>query len=531
MKGLIMLFKLSPIFVLCGLVMSGFDTLMAAPVALFYATIVCWITTKRKVMDILETALGGVKDAMLVFFILMMAYAVATFFMSTGVGASVIIGALKLGVSGRSVAVVAFLVSCILSMATGTSWGTFAATIPIFMWLGHIVKGDPVMTMCACAGGAAFGDNVALISDTTIMTCGIQGVEVVDRFNKQLVWSLSNVALASILFYITGIVKGLPTGAADASNAIANIPDAAWDTLKTERPAAVDLLNQVADGSVPLWMMAPIVIVIGMAIMRFPTLVCLASGIISGAVLGAFIGTVTSFGNFLQMMYDSFADAGSWVVIMVMWVIFFGGVMREMGAFQPLAIICLKLSKKVKHLMFWNAILCIIGNMLLSDDQAQMATMGPVIRDIVEENVEGSEEDLYNLRCRNAMYGDAIGVLTGELIPWHVCNIYYVGLTAAVYPLVKFTAGDLIPLNYFAWISILSLLVLTLTGADRFLPKFAIPREPQVMLKKNIKLNNVEIKTSAETAASEETAKSEDTAAETAEKEAENKAAKENPEE
>ncbi|MGI6257127.1 MAG: Na+/H+ antiporter NhaC family protein [Anaerovoracaceae bacterium] len=494
MNGLLMLFKLSPIFVLSGLVVGGFDMLMSAPAALLYATIVCWLTTKRKVMDILESALTSVKNAMMVFFILMMAYAVATFFMSTGVGASIIIGALKLGVSGRSVAVVAFIVSCVLSMATGTSWGTFAATIPIFMWLGHIVGGDPIMTMCACAGGAAFGDNVALISDTTIMTCGIQGVEVVDRFNKQLVWSLSNVGLATILFYVTGLIKGLPAGTVDASNAISDIPADAWATLEEERPAAVELLNQVSSETIPLWMMIPVIIIIGMAIFRLPTLVCLAAGIVSATLMGAFIGTVGSFGNFLQMLYDSFADAGSWVVIMVMWVIFFGGVMREMGAFKPLAIMCMKLSKKVRHLMFCNAILCIIGNMLLSDDQAQMATMGPVIRDIVDEGIEGSEEDLYNLRCRNAMYGDAIGVLTGELIPWHVCNVYYVGLTAAVYPLVKIVSFDLIPLNFFAWISILSLLILTLTGADRFLPNFGIPREPAVRLKKEEFLKKESIK-------------------------------------
>ena len=173
-------------------------------------------------------------------------------------------------------------------------------------------------------------------------------------------------------------------------------------------------------------------------------------------------------------------------MIFVMWVIAFGGVMREMDAFRPLALFCLRASKKVRHLMFWNSILCIIGNMLLSDDQAQMATMGPIIKDIVDENVEGSEEDMYDLRCRNAMYGDAIGVLTGELIPWHVCNVYYVGLCAAVYPLASFTAVDLITLNFFAWISIGSLLILTLTGLDRFIPNFAIPREPQVQLKKNL---------------------------------------------
>ncbi len=53
-----------------------------------------------------------------------------------------------------------------------------------------------------------------------------------------------------------------------------------------------------------------------------------------------------------------------------------------------------------------------------------------------------------------------------------------------------FTAGDLIKFNFFAWISVASLLILTLTGWDRFIPKFRIPSEPDVCLKKNIKIDD-----------------------------------------
>lgn len=492
MKALITILKLSPIVVLCALVMSGFDMLMAAPLAFLYSVIICKFTMKKKAEDIIEGAFINVKNAMSVFFIFMLAYGVAQIFMVTGVGASVIGIALELGVSGKSIAIVAFIVSCILSVGTGTSWGTYAATIPIFMWMNHIVGGDPVLTMCACAGGAAFGDNVALISDTTIMTCAIQGVKAVDRFRKQLFWSISCVVASCICFFVAAVIMDLPSESASAANAIANIPNDAWSALEAERPAAVELLNQVADGGIPFWMIIPIIVLIALAVMRFPVMTCLASGIILATVMGVCIGTITSFMEFMEQIYTAFADAGSWIVVMVMWIIAFGGVMREMDAFRPLAALCFKLSKKVRHLMFWNSILCILGNMLLSDDQAQMATMGPVVREILEDNVEGSEEDMYDLRCRNAMYGDAIGVLTGELIPWHVCNIYYVGLAAAVYPLVSFTAGDLISLNFFAWISIGSLLILTVTGWDRFLPGFKIPREPDVQLKKNKKAPVVE---------------------------------------
>ena len=51
----------------------------------------------------------------------------------------------------------------------------------------------------------------------------------------------------------------------------------------------MDLLNQVQDGNIPLWMMIPIAIIILLAVPRLPTLTCLAAGIVSATVMGAFI--------------------------------------------------------------------------------------------------------------------------------------------------------------------------------------------------------------------------------------------------
>ena len=119
------------------------------------------------------------------FFILMVAYAIAEVFMSTGVGASIINLALNVGLTGRTVAVVGIVVTSVLSIATGTSWGTFAACAPIFLWLNHIVGGSITLTVGAIAGGACFGDNICLISDTTIVSSGIQKVELITRIRHQ----------------------------------------------------------------------------------------------------------------------------------------------------------------------------------------------------------------------------------------------------------------------------------------------------------------------------------------------------------
>ncbi len=162
-------FKLTPVLLLAGLMMisniesfsavCGFklDILIIAPIAVLYAVAVAMITEKFKFIDVLNSAIDNVKEMQLVFFILMFAYAMADAFMSTGVGASIITLSLKIGISAKTVAVAAFLVASVLSVATGTSWGTFAACAPIFLWLTHILNGNMVLSLAAIAGGSCFG--------------------------------------------------------------------------------------------------------------------------------------------------------------------------------------------------------------------------------------------------------------------------------------------------------------------------------------------------------------------------------------
>ena len=57
-------------------------------------------------------------------------------------------------------------------------------------------------------------------------------------------------------------------------------------------------------------------------------------------------------------------------------------------------------------------------------------------------------------------------------------------MATAVYPLGAITAGGLIAHNFMAMIAVASILILTVTGADRFIPLFKLPKEPDVKLVK-----------------------------------------------
>lgn len=474
--------KLSPVLVLAAMMMSGYDALISAPVATIYACLVAILVEKKRFTAVVDAAIENVKEIQIALFILMAAYAMAEAFMSTGVGASIIIIAVKFGITGKTVAVVGAIVTAILSIATGTSWGTFAACAPIFLWLNYIVGGNISLTLGAIAGGACFGDNIGLISDTTIVSSGIQRVEVIRRIRHQGVWSGLVLLLGVILFGVAGFVMNLPSTIGSASEAISKITPEVWEQLAEKRASAVSLLEQVQSG-VPLYMVIPLLVVLVLAFMGYQTFICLFSGIVLAYVLGIFAGTVGTVNEYLEMCMNGFADAGSWVIVMMMWVAAFGGIMKMMNAFKPLSNLLGIISGSVKQLMFYNGLLSIFGNAALADEMAQIVTIGPIIRELVEENVEGSKEDLYTLFLRNATFSDAMGVFGSQLIPWHVYIGFYLGIVAIVYPIQKLVPVDIIRYNFIAYIAVISMLFLTLTGFDRFIPLFALPSEPKVRLR------------------------------------------------
>lgn len=284
---------------------------------------------------------------------------------------------------------------------------------------------------------------------------------------------------------------GLPGETVDPSGVITTIqnehPEVIDFLLSDDgRPSAVSLLEQVSAG-VPVYMIIPLLLVIGLAITGFNTFCCIGSGLVSAYILGLFAGTAGGIQDFLDnIIYAQFESAGGWVIIMMMWVAAFGGVMQKMDAFAPLAAFVVKMSHKVRGLMTWNAVLSLIGNACLADEMAQIVTMGPVIKQIAEENIEtDSEEAMYKIKLRNATFGDAMGVFGSQLIPWHVYLGFYVGIAAGVYPVVQITNMDFLKYNFMAYIAVISLIVLTFTGLDRFIPLFQMPQEPVVRLKKS----------------------------------------------
>ena len=112
-----------------------------------------------------------------------------------------------------------FVISAFMGTATGTSVGTISAIVPIAV--GVADKGGLSLPLCvgACVGGAMFGDNLSMISDTTIAATRTQGCQLRDKFRVNFLIALP----AAIITIIVLLVVGRPETVTEMGNLSFNV--------------------------------------------------------------------------------------------------------------------------------------------------------------------------------------------------------------------------------------------------------------------------------------------------------------------
>lgn len=173
-----------------------------------------------------------------------------------------------------------FLISGFVSTAMGTSMGTIAAVGPIAVGVAAETGIGPAMLMGAVAGGAMFGDNLSMISDTTIAATRTQGCEMGDKFRMNLLIALPAAIGTALLLWLTG-ESGQTATAGD------------WDFIRV----------------------LPYLAILGMALARINVFVVLFSGIVFAGV----VGVITMPGyTLLQWAKDIYAGFSGMHEILVL---------------------------------------------------------------------------------------------------------------------------------------------------------------------------------------------------------------------
>jgi Na+/H+ antiporter NhaC len=99
-----------------------------------------------------------------------------------------------------------FIVTALLATSMGTSMGTIAAIAPIALGFVESAQLDPALVAGCVMSGAIFGDNLSIISDTTIASTRSQGAHMKDKFRVNFKFALPAGLLALVIFGLLGDV-------------------------------------------------------------------------------------------------------------------------------------------------------------------------------------------------------------------------------------------------------------------------------------------------------------------------------------
>ncbi|MCQ8213683.1 Na+/H+ antiporter NhaC family protein, partial [Cetobacterium somerae] len=95
-----------------------------------------------------------------------------------------------------------FIITCCISLCIGTSMGTQVAMIPVAIAVATGAGLDVAMAGAATIAGAYFGDNLSMISDTTICATKGVGAEMKDKFKMNFLIALPAAIITIFLYTI-----------------------------------------------------------------------------------------------------------------------------------------------------------------------------------------------------------------------------------------------------------------------------------------------------------------------------------------
>ncbi len=179
---------------------------MPSPIAIVIGIIVAFIMLKGTMKEKTTTFLEGCgnRNILTMCIIYILAGAFATVSQAIGsVDAIVQLGINNLSPEYYPAGI--FLIASFLSIASGTSVGTIVALGPIAVGLANAGGVDVNIVGAALLGGAMFGDNLSIISDTTIAATQMLGVEMKAKFKTNFRFVLPAAIIAFLLYVYAGV--------------------------------------------------------------------------------------------------------------------------------------------------------------------------------------------------------------------------------------------------------------------------------------------------------------------------------------
>ena len=246
---------------------------LPAPVAIIIGIVVAFIIFKGSIEEkFSQFAKGcGNENILIMCFIYLFAGAFATVAKSMGGVDSTVNLGLSL-IPAQYITAGMFVIAAFISVATGTSMGTISTVAPIAIATAEKAGLNMTLIVAAIIGGAMFGDNLSVISDTTIAATRTQNCELKDKFKVNFYIALP----AAVLTFILLIFFGKP------------------ETIVPIQKLDYNIVKVI-----------PYILVLGLAVSGFNVFLTLGVGTVVAGIVGIAYGDLTPL-TFAQNIYAGF---------------------------------------------------------------------------------------------------------------------------------------------------------------------------------------------------------------------------------
>lgn len=190
------------IFLGAGIVFKDFYA-MPAIVAFLIALLTAFIQNRKAGFDAnIRLIAKGVGDENIITMCLIFLAAGGFSGAVTAAGGASSTVNLGLSIMPAGVAIVGlFIIGCFISVSMGTSMGTIGALAPIAVEISQKTGFSMAICIGAVVCGAMFGDNLSMISDTTIAAVKTQGCQMKDKFKENFLIVLPAAIITVIIFF------------------------------------------------------------------------------------------------------------------------------------------------------------------------------------------------------------------------------------------------------------------------------------------------------------------------------------------
>ena len=351
-------FALIPLFVFiftflgAGIILNDFYA-FPSPVAVLVGIIAAFLLFKSSTEDKVATLIAGCGESkimtMCLIYLLAGAFAVVSKAMG-GVDAVVNLGINTIDVAYFPLGI--FLIASFLSTATGTSVGAIVAIGPIAVALADKSGASLPLISGALLGGSMLGDNLSMISDTTIASTQSLGCDLKDKFKINLFIAFPAAVLTILVFFYLGLNSDIVT-VAIAKN------DFYWIAI------------------------VPYILVIVLAVVGVNVFSTLLIGTLLAGIIGYFSGSFTLM-EFTQKIYEGFISMTDIFLLSMLT----GGLAAMVDKAGGITYLLVQIKKRIKSKKSAQAgIGAIVGfaNLAIANNTVSIVITGPIAKEINDE--------------------------------------------------------------------------------------------------------------------------------------------------